>query len=107
MPPQDVTNTGSFGAATGGTQALKNAMGRRGMDAGILDQVSASAPTGPSPVAPDVQGGNVGIQAVGQAAPQPTQAQTRSGEMEIALKSLSGVVKTESKIAEALVGLNR
>ena len=105
MPPQ---NTGSFGAAIGGADALKASMGRRGIDASLLDQISPAAPTGPSEVAPalpadagvpsPVTGGAPAVPA-GGATP------TRSGEMEIALKALAGTVKTENKIAEAVLGL--
>ena len=37
-------NTGSFGAALGGIDALKASMQSRGIDTSVLDQVSAAAP---------------------------------------------------------------
>ena len=107
-------NMGSFGAALGGADALKAAMQKRGMDASVLDQVSASAPTGPSPVAPNIPAGasspagTMAEQAVGQPAPEAPAAPNqmpRSAEMDIALKALAGTVKTENKIAEASLGL--
>ena len=104
-------NTGSFGAAIGGSDALKQAMGRRGMDASALDQVSPAAPTGPSSVAPGIPpDANMGAAAPGAAPVDPAmgtmeEKQTpRSAEMEIALKALADTVKTENKIAETLIG---
>jgi len=108
MPPQ---NTGSFGAATGGTDALKAAMSRRGLNVSALDQTSAGSAQGISNVAPAVPQGapNMGIspeQALQPAiGPQTAEQSTRSAEMDIALKALAGVVKTESKIAETVLGL--
>ena len=109
MPPQ--TQTGSFGQATGGTDALKAAMARRGIDASILDQTSAGSAQGASEVAPAVPTGAPNIDSSIPQTLQPTApAQTateafRSAEMDIALKALAGVVKTESKIAESVLGL--
>ena len=107
MPPQ---NTGSFGAAIGGGDALKAAMQRRGIDASLLDQVSPAAPVGPSEVPPalpadagipsQVTGGVAGVPA-----PAIEKAPFRSGEAEIALKALAGTLRVENKIAEALLGL--
>jgi len=103
-------NTGSFGASLGGVDALKAAMQRRGMDAGIIDQMSASAPGGGSPVAAPVQESsqvapsiNQTLQASPSGAGQP-KVPTRSGEMDIALKAMKGVIDTENKIAKASLG---
>ncbi len=107
---QELGNTGSFGAAIGGSGALTAALEKRGMDAGLLDQVSPTAPSGPSEVAPGIPadaGGGIPQPAAPQApqaSQQPEQA-FRSAEMSIALKALNGVVSTESKIAKALLGL--
>jgi len=104
-------NTGSFGAAIGGVDALKAAMQRRGMDAGIVDQMSASAPGGGSPVAAPVQGSSQVAPSIDQTLQAPPsgggqpKAQTRSGEMDIALKAMKGVIDTENKIAQASIGL--
>ncbi len=104
-------NTGSFGAGLGDVSALKAAMSRRGIDAGILDQVSAAAPGPNTPVAPPLPAD------AGQIAPAPTPEETaasvgplkptvRTGEMEIALNAMKGVIDTENKIARAtLVGI--
>jgi|SRR3990167_2499163 len=104
MPPD---NTGSFGAATGGADALKAAMQRRGVDTSRLDQMSPAV--GGTPVAPNIpqtnpQIGSVGAPSApgGPVAPEgaTSPAQTfRSAENEIALKALVDVVKTENKIA--------
>ena len=101
-------NTGSFGAATGGTDALRAAMERRGMDASILDQVSASSPTGPSEVPGQVPDTNVmqqapAMEAVGQATKPETPF--ASGEMELSLKALKSVVDTENAVKKATIGL--
>ena len=106
MPPQNIGG-GQFGQATGGADALRAAMQKRGMDASILDQVSATAPTGPSEVAPALpEGTGAGgqpAQAVGtlQAPEQPF----RSREMEIALKALNSVVSTENSIVKQALSL--
>ena len=103
MPNQ---NMGSFGAATGGADALKAAMQRRGVDASVLDQMTPGAPGPASPVAPTIPETNPQIGAVSAPAPEAGLANLfRSAEAEIALKALAGVAKTESKIAEAALGL--
>ncbi len=108
----DPTQSGSFGAATGGTDALKAAMARRGMDASMLDQTSAGSAQGMSEVAPPLPEDPANLApSMDQTlqAPQPTSQtadqMSRSAEMDIALKALAGVVKTESKIAETVLGL--
>ena len=105
-----IQNTGSFGAAIGGADALKASMARRGIDSSILDQVSPAAPSGPSQVAPPPPGGSVSPggaeQAVAsQAVGLPEGTPFRSAEMELSLKALKSVVSTESKIAELSLGL--
>ena len=72
--------SGSFGAATGGGgSAIAQAMQRRGMDPGILNQVTPSAPTfgerAPLPIIP---------QGTPQAIP-PQRIQTPSGQNETAI----------------------
>jgi len=105
-------NTGQFGIGLGGIQALKAAMQKRGMNASVLDQVSASAPAGPSQVAPPVPQTNPQVGAMPPATPQagpttqkPTPPAARSEEMSIALQALAGTVKTENKIAESQLKL--
>lgn len=105
-------NTGSFGVGLGGVQALKQAMQRRGIDASVLDQVSPAAPGEQSPVPTPVPQTNPQVGSVPQAVPtaptgpggQPP-PQSRTGEMDIALKALAGTVKTENKIAESQLKL--
>lgn len=96
--------TGSFGANLGGLQALKNAMARRGIDSSMLDQVSASAPSGPSDMAGGMPQTTIGPRPTPQGTVQP-KVMARSGEMEIALKALAGTVDTENKIARASLGI--
>jgi len=91
--------TGSFGAGLGGVQALKSAMQRRGIDSSILDQVSGAAPSGPSPAPGIAPTNDIGLPQTQLA--QPAKVPARSGEMEIAIQALAGVVKTENKIAES------
>ena len=95
-----------FGSAIGGGEALKAAMQRRGVDVGILNQISPTAPTAPTSAPPPP---------VPQSAPSalpPTTtpqlpAQTvggilpSSGEAMILVKALDSRLKTLSKIDEA------
>lgn len=103
--PNGIQNTGGFGAAIGGADALKQAMQRRGIDASLLDQVSPAAPGPQSPVAPALpaDAGGMAPPAPGgvPVAPAAEKVPFRSGEAEIAIKALKSVVDTENKIAEA------
>ena len=102
------TNQGSFGVATGGQEALKNAMQKRGLDISVLDQVSAGAPGVQPPIPGTIPEGTPNLApSIDQTlqAPQEAPAQTRSAEMDIALKALKGTVDTENKIAKASLGL--
>ena len=92
---------GQFAAATGGGDALRAAFEKRGIDTSILDNVSESAPGGQNiPGTPATN--NIDTQSpVGQPQAQGVAKQpTRSGEMEIALKSMSSVISTENAIAK-------
>jgi hypothetical protein len=105
MEPQ---NTGSFGVGLGDISALKQAMSRRGIDASILDSVSASAPTGATNVAPALPEG-VGIAPEQQAATQvpatQPQQEFRSAEMSLALKAMNSVISTENSIVKQALSL--
>ena len=114
MPPQD--NTGSFGSAIGGVDALKAAMQRRGIDTGILDQITPGAPGPASPVAPQVpqtnpqvgnipQGGQTAVLGPETAMGAGPNEDFRSAEMAISLKALKGVVDTENAIAKSALKL--
>ena len=112
MPPDNQLNVGGgqFAQATGGGDALRAAFQKRGIDASVLDQVSDTAPTGPSNIPPNLpapQGGAIGQPTTPQpiATPQAPEQEFRSAEMGIALKALQGVVKTENKIAESVLNL--
>lgn len=93
---------GQFGQAIGGVDALRQAFSRRNVDASVLDQVSASSPTGPAQTLPAPEN-NVMNQA--PQAPQQEQAPFRSGEMEIALKALKSTVDTENTLAKQALKL--
>ena len=106
-----MNETGSFGNSIGGAGALKAAMQRRGIDSSILDQVSPASAGPQSPVSPAIPQDAPNVApSIDQTLQPPQQTASkqpaRSAEMDIALKALSGVVKTESKIAEASLGLN-
>lgn len=103
-------NMGSFGAPAGGAEALKNALRRRGIDTSVLNQMSAGAAGGPAPVPGQVPQGAPNVapsidQSLQPVSPGETKPQARSAEQEIALKALADTVKTENKIAEALIGM--
>lgn len=94
-------NTGSFGAAIGGSPELIEAMQRRGMDVSALQQGSATSAV-PSPVAPAPD------MASAQAAlPQqaPAEPQAPDSDVTIAMKALSTVVTNDSKLKRDLVNL--
>ena len=97
-------NTGSFGAATGGADVLKQAMARRGIDASVLDQMSPGSVAGTTPVpegmpqsAPTSGGG--GLPTSGMTAPQ---APPPESDVTIAMKALSTVVTNDSKMKRDL-----
>jgi len=100
-------NTGSFGAAIGGSDALKEAMQSRGMDTSILDQQSpASAGGAPSiPIPPTATNPSVGTPDAATAALTPIQAPPPDSEVMIATKALATVVTNDSKMKKDLVSL--
>lgn len=108
----DSQNTGSFGAALGGIDALKASMQSRGMDTSALDQMSAAAPgeqvspgSIPAGVAPDA--GFDERQLAGKAvqAPQQPKQSFRSAEGEVAAKALAQVISTDNAIAKQSLGM--
>ena len=113
MDPQTQTGGGQFGIGLGGTDALKQAMQRRGIDASILDQVSpasggaSAVPTAVPETNPNIGGVDqaVASQAVGGQASANPKASFRSAEMEISLKALQNTVATENKIAQSSLGM--
>lgn len=105
-------NSGSFGAPSGGNgAALADAMGRRGMDASVLDQVTPGAPTAANRApAPTVQQGAPAGIAAPQAAPSvmPTAGQPGgppSGESGTIVKALDSRLKTLSKLQESGISI--
>jgi hypothetical protein len=107
-------NTGSFGQGLGGTDALKQALSRRGIDSSILDQITPAS-GGASPVAQGIPQTNPNIgttdqQVASQAVPGiPTatipKIPFRSAEMEIATKAMSGIINTENEIVKQTLKL--
>ena len=86
-------NTWSFGAATGGTDALKASMASRGMDTSILQQVTPGSVAGAAPVpqTPQTQANpNVGV-----TMPTPKEPDT---ETLIATKALAGLLKSDGDL---------
>ena len=112
MPPENIGG-GQFGQATGGQDALRAALQRRGLDESVLNQVSASAPQGPSPTPPAVQGQpqeSLGLTqqvAAQEAGGQEVQVPFRSAEGEIALKALADVAKGENRLAQQALRLQQ
>ena|SRR3990167_11210949 len=102
MPP----NTGSFASTIGGSDALKQAMMRRGIDASALSQVSPGSVAGGSSVAPAVPETASANAALGG---MPQGGQTPSEEPEsdlrIALQALTKFVSSESSLKKDLIGL--
>ena len=108
-------NTGSFGAAISNSpqdlSALKQAMQTRGMDVSALDQVSGGSVAGTPPIATpqDITGTSdiAGAQAaLPTGVPQTPQApQEPDSDMQIALKALVGVTKSESKLKQSVLDL--
>ena len=92
-------NSGSFGAnAGGGGGAIARAMQSRGMDPGILNQVTAGSPTAPDRLPPQPVSG-------GASMPQTTQQGIGSPpskkESEIIVSALDSRLKTLGKLQEA------
>ena len=93
-------NTGSFGAAIGGSSALQEAMARRGMDAGVLQQQSPASP-GHTPMPQGIPG-PTGMTQVAGATPAP-QGGVAAGPMpgspeaEMILRAMSERLKHLSK----------
>lgn len=113
----DSQNTGSFGAALGGIDALKASMQSRGIDTSALDQVSAAAPgeqRSPGSLPSNVPQLSSSDQMVANDIAQPQlptpqtlnpQAQFRSAEAEIATKALKSVIDTDNAIAKQSLGI--
>ena len=96
--PQNLPG-GSFGQATGGMDALKEAMQRRGVDASILDQVTPGAIGGTAPMPQNPSELTTAQAALPQeSAPTeptaPAPAQPTDPELSIALEALGGFVKS-------------
>ena len=101
MPPLQQLPGGSFGAATGGTDALREAFERRGVDASILDQVTPGAVGGAAPIPQAPQDINAAQAAIPQGVPQevPTETplaevQSTDPELNLAIEALGGFVKS-------------
>jgi hypothetical protein len=89
-------NTGSFGSAIGGTDALKQAMASRGVDASVLQQLTPAAPNYMEmPQAPQGMPQGMSIPQGSMGMPQETGAQPEgqikppTPESELIIKALS------------------
>jgi hypothetical protein len=107
-----MNNTGSFGAAIGGGQSIKDAMARRGLGGGATSAVSPSAPTfdpstqpsalptGQAPGMPS--GGTTTPQAMAPTAPQapmtPMGTAPTNDEPSLIVKALSERLKALSQL---------
>ena len=112
MSEQEQLPGGSFGAATGGTEALRDAMQRRGIDASILDQLTPGAVAGAAPIPQSPSDLSVAQSAL----PQPEVAPTAGTptppptdpELMVAIEALAGFTKsagnTRRDLAKARVG---
>ncbi len=97
-------NTGSFGAAIGGSSALMEAMQRRGMDTSALQQMSPAAAGGniPMPQAPSqlsVARAALPMEET-NASPAPTTgpaSEPRDPELSIAMEALGSFVKSSGQ----------
>lgn len=91
-----MNNTGSFGSAIGGADAIKQAMASRGLDTSVLNQQSpASAGFNPQSVLPTPPQGNV----MPPQAPQTTAMGNvpDQGEDQLIIKALIERLKSNSK----------
>ena len=88
-------NTGSFGSAIGGAEAIKQAMARRGIDASVLQQKSpAAAGSEPMPQAPQMGAQGAGMGEMPQVPGMPTEGATpQTAESELIIKALAARLK--------------
>jgi hypothetical protein len=100
-------NTGSFGAAIGGGSAIAEAMGRRGMGGGVLQQTSPMSAQGPGATPPTVDGGQHQPVPAGAGSPPASAGSPGmapgSFESQVIIKALDSRLKSLSKIEEAQV----
>lgn len=93
-------NSGSFGAAAGGGgSAIAQAMQRRGMDPGVLNQITPSSPTAPQRGLPPAPVG-MGSSAPGMGQPQGMGQPPQAAESQIIVKALDSRLKTLGKLQE-------
>jgi len=97
-----MNQTGSFGASIGGSNSLKQAMSRRGIDASVLDQQSPASVGGQSAVPTSVPVTNPSIGTTPSA--EVTPPKQDDSELKIALKAMSGFIGSEGKLRRDLVG---
>lgn len=100
----DGQNTGSFGQGLGDTSALREALTRRGINPGVLNQQSeaAAGPTPPGPPSEMTTANAAMPQAMG--APQPAQPQPDS-DVTLAVKALSGLIKSDQDLKKGAMQL--
>lgn len=100
------TNTGSFAAAIGGSQALNEAAKRRGIDLSAIQQTSPASAGGAPPVPPPISDVSTAQSAVGQEVPaqpvQPEAPQSTDPELASAIEALGSFVKSGGKTRNEL-----
>lgn len=98
-------NTGSFASSIGGSSAIKQALLRRGMGAGILDQQSPASAGGGTPIPaamPAPQGpSTMGISPQASMTP-PKPPET---DLRIALTALTKFVGSESNLKKSVMDM--
>lgn len=88
--------TGSFASMLGGSDALKQAMARRGIDVSALQQMSPASAGGQVVVPESVPTTNPDVGGL-------PQAKESDSELKIALKALGGFVQSEGKLRRDVV----
>ena len=98
--------SGSFGAASGGGgNPLAQALQRRGLDEGILNQVTGSAPTAPERGLPQPVGANPPSVTPRQPLPTSGPNGLPPSDTTTIIKALDSKLKSLSKIEESRAGV--
>jgi hypothetical protein len=95
MPEQ----TGSFASMLGGSDALKQAMQRRGIDTSALQSQSPASAGGQSVMPTGVPTTNPQVGSM----PEGSMSKPEDTELKIALKALGGFVQSEGKLRRDVV----
>lgn len=96
-----MVNTGSFASSIGGSNALQQAMARRGLGVGATQQMSPMG-AGDQVMPEAVPETNPQVGSMPQATPKE-----EDNELKIALKALGGFVQSEGKLRRDLAGMRQ